>query len=69
MYKLKILCATAVFILISLLVISNTAIAGETYKWQGTGLTTKFEQIEVGDVEGHVVAIMQAKQLFIKRHL
>ena len=43
----------------------NSAVAGEKIKWHGTGVTTKFEQIEVGDEDGHVLAIMVGKQVFI----
>lgn len=45
--------------------IINYAVAGEKNKWHGTGVTTKWEQIEVGDEEGHVVAIAEAKQVYI----
>jgi hypothetical protein len=45
----------------------SSAVAGEKEKWIGTGVTTKFEQIQVGDEEGHVLALMQNKQVFINQ--
>ena len=65
MFRLKKLGLAFVFICISILTISYSVQAGETYKWHGTGYTTKFEQVEVGDVEGHIMAIYQANQVFI----
>ena len=62
---LKISGITAVVICISIFTIADFVIAGEIIKWQGTGFTTKFEQMEVGDVEGHIVAVWQGKQVFI----
>jgi hypothetical protein len=41
----------------------DSAFAGEKMKWTGTGITTVWEQIEVGD--GHVVGIGKSKQIYI----
>jgi hypothetical protein len=47
------------------LVMIDSAVAGEKIDWQGTTLTTETNQIEVGDVEGHVLILTKAKQLYI----
>jgi len=46
-------------------VMIDSAMAGEKIKWQGTTLTTETKQIEVGDVEGHMLMLSKAKQLYI----
>ena len=33
-------------------------------KWHGATYTVKWEQIEVGDEEGHVVAVTESKQIY-----
>lgn len=42
----------------------NSAMAGEKFKGHGASTTVKWEQIEVGDVEGHVIAISKSKQIY-----
>ena len=39
--------------------------AGEKVKAHGASFTVKFEQMEVGDEEGHVIAIYEQKQIYI----
>lgn len=34
-------------------------------KWHGTGINVKWEQIEVGDEEGHVIGISESKEIYI----
>ena len=43
------------------------AMAGETVKLKATctSVNTKWHQIEVGDVEGHVVAVFENKQVWV----
>ena len=38
--------------------------AGEKFKAHGAGTTVKWEQLEVGDVEGHVIAITMNKAVY-----
>ena len=64
---LKIFGIIGVVICISIFTIADLVVAGETINWQGTGFTTKFEQMEVGDVEGHIIAVSQGKQVFINK--
>ena len=44
--------------------ISTFAMAGEKIKSHGTTVTTKYEMMKVGDVEGHVIMISESKQVF-----
>ena len=55
---------TVVLFLIGIATIDR-AVAGEKQKWHGTGINVKWEQIEVGDEEGHVIGISETKQIFI----
>ncbi|MGV7223312.1 MAG: hypothetical protein ACQ9MH_17510 [Nitrospinales bacterium] len=43
----------------------NCAVAGEVVKAHATSVNTKFEQIQVGDEDGHIIAIMESKQIWI----
>ena len=57
-------------IIISVGIVSGTlenALAGETVKIKasGTSINTKWHQIEVGDVEGHVIALFESKQVWV----
>ena len=58
--------ATAVTILIGIATI-NPVVAGETVKLKATctSVNTKWHQVEVGDVEGHVVAVFENKQVWV----
>jgi hypothetical protein len=40
------------------------ALAGEKQKWHGASYTVKWEQIEIGDEDGHVIAIYEQKQVY-----
>jgi hypothetical protein len=55
---------TVVLIIFGIATINN-AVAGEKYKWHGTSIGVKWEQIEVGDEEGHVIGISESKQIYI----
>ena len=65
---LRIFGIIGVTICVSISTIASFVVAGETIKWHGTGYATKLEKIEVGDVEGHIIAIGQAKQVFINEN-
>ena len=56
---------TAAILLVLGFVMIDSAVAGEKIKWQGTTLTTETKQLEVGDVEGHVLMLTKSKQLYI----
>ena len=43
----------------------DCAEAGEKVKAHGASFTVKWEQMEVGDEEGHVIAIYEQKQIYI----
>ena len=43
----------------------DCAVAGEKAKGHATSITTKWHQIEVGDEEGHIIAVYEAKQVWI----
>lgn len=56
-------------VIISLIMIfglctADFAMAGEKIKAHGASTTVKWEQIEVGDVEGHVIAITESKAVY-----
>ena len=65
MSKSKILALTAVVIFV-FGVATIDVVAGEKMKWKshGASYTVKWEQIEVGDEEGHVVAVAQSNQIY-----
>jgi hypothetical protein len=65
MSRSKLLTVLTVVLFIFGIAAIDCAVAGEKIKWHGTGITTKFEKIEVGDEEGHIIAIAEAKQVFI----
>ena len=61
----KILTLTTVVVFVFGLAMIDCAVAGEKVKYHGASFTTDWKQIEVGDEEGHVIAIYEAKQLYI----
>ena len=64
MLKSKIYAVIISLIMIFGIITIDCAIAGEKYKGHGTSYTVKWEQIEVGDEEGHVIAITESKQFY-----
>jgi hypothetical protein len=44
---------------------TDSAVAGEKRKWQGTSFTTETKKLGVGDVEGHVLLLTKSKQLYV----
>ena len=60
----KIFAVTAVVMFVFGIATIDCAVAGEKMKWHGATYTVKWEQIEVGDEEGHVVAVYQSKQIY-----
>jgi hypothetical protein len=56
--------STAVLFVFGIAMIGS-AVAGEKIKWQGTSVVTETKQMEVGDVEGHVLLILKQKQMYM----
>ena len=65
MSKSKLIVLTTAILIVFGIVMIDSAVAGEKMKWHGTGITVKWEQIEVGDEEGHVIGLSEAKQIYI----
>ena len=61
----KIISATAIITFIFGIATIDCAVAGEKMKWHGTGVASNWQQIEVGDEKGHVLAMFETKQIFI----
>jgi len=64
MHRARLLTVLTVVLFISGTAMPTLAIAGEKFKAHGAGTTVKWEQIEVGDVEGHVIGITQNKAVY-----
>ena len=60
----KIFAVTAVVMFVFGIATIDCAVAGEKMKWHGASFTTNWQQIEVGDEEGHVVVVYEAKQIY-----
>ena len=58
---------TVIFLIFGIAIIGN-AVAGEKQKWIGTSINVKWEQLEVGDEEGHVIGITKSKQIYINQN-
>lgn len=43
----------------------DCALAGEKIKLHGSSFITEWQQMEVGDTEGHVMAVYKSKQIYI----
>ena len=61
----KIISATAIITFIFGITTIDCAVAGEKMKYHGTGVSSNWQQIEVGDEKGHVLVMFEAKQIFI----
>jgi len=61
----KIVAVSTVALLIFGFAVIDSAFAGEKMKWTGTSVTTESQQIEIGDVEGHVMILYKAKQMYM----
>ena len=60
----KFFLVTTVALFIAKIATIDFAQAGEKEKWHGASHTVKWEQIEIGDEEGHVIAIYEQKQVY-----
>jgi hypothetical protein len=61
----KIVAVSVAILFVFGFAMTDSAVAGEKVKWHGTSLVTEMKQIEVGDVEGHVMLLSKQKQLYI----
>jgi len=61
----KMLTMTTVVVFVFGLAMIDCAVAGEKIKAHGVSFVTNWNQIEVGDEEGHVIAIAEQKALYI----
>ena len=68
MYKTRISALSSLIILVFVLIAFSSPMAGERIEYRGkqVGVFTKFEAVEVGDEEGHVVALWEAKGIGIR---
>ena len=66
MFRFRIFSMTIALIIVFGIGTIDCTMAGETVKIKssGTSINTKWNQIEVGDVEGHVVAVFQNTQVW-----
>jgi len=60
----KIISATVAIIFIFGIYTLDCAVAGEKVKSHGASFNVKWQQLEVGDEEGHVIAIYEQKQIY-----
>jgi hypothetical protein len=61
----KIVAILSVVLFVFGFVMIDSAVSGEKINWQGTNLYTETKQMEVGDVEGHVLMLTKGKQIYI----
>jgi hypothetical protein len=65
MFRSKIFALTGVVMFIFGIANIDCAAAAEKMKSHGTSITTKWQQMKVGDEEGHVLATSEEKQIYI----
>ena len=65
MFRSKLFTVLTVVLFVFGITMLNCAVAGEKQKFTGTGVGTKWEQMEVGDEEGHVIAISESKAVYV----
>jgi len=65
MFRFKIFSLISVLLFVFGIALIDSAVAGEKFKSHGVSFVTSYNQIEVGDEEGHVLAILDQKQLYI----
>jgi len=62
------LCAVLILVSFVLMVaMIDGAVAAEKMKFHGTSVTTNSQTMEVGDEEGHMLIIAEAKQIYINQ--
>ncbi len=68
MFWSKIISVAAVITFVFGIATIDCAVAGEKQKWHAASYTVKWEQIEIGDEEGHVIAIYEQKQIYFNEN-
>ena len=61
----KIVAVSTVVLFVFGFAVIDSSFAGEKMKWTGTSVTTESQQIEVGDVEGHLMLLNKSKQIYM----
>ena len=61
----RIVAISAVLLFVFGFGMTDSAVAGEKVSWHGTSFTTDWKQIEVGDEDGHILAVYSQKQLYV----
>jgi hypothetical protein len=64
MLRSKLFTVSTVVLFVFGIAMIDCAVAGEKVKLHGTSVTTKWHQMEVGDEEGHVIAVSESKQVY-----
>ena len=68
MFRSKLVTVITVVLFVFGVAMIDCAVAGEKIKAHGTSVTTKWHQIEVGDEEGHVIAVSEGKQVYFNEN-
>ena len=64
MFRSKLFTVLTVVLFVFGIAMIDCAVAGEKVKAYGTSVNTKWHQIEVGDEEGHVIAVSENKVVY-----
>jgi len=65
MFRSKLFAVLTLTLFFSGIAMLDCAVAGEKFKAHGTSIGVEWEQMEIGDEEGHVVGISKSKQIYI----
>jgi hypothetical protein len=65
MFRFKIFSVISVLLFVFGIAVIDCAMAGEKIKAHGASFMTDWKQIEVGDEDGHVIAVFKSKLLLI----
>ena len=64
MFRSKLFSVLTVVLFVFGIAMIDCAVAGEKTKLHGTSVGTKWHQLEVGDEDGHVIAITESKAVY-----
>ena len=68
MFRLRAFTLIAVVMFVFGIAISESAAEEQKLEMYGVGITTKMEQMTVGDVEGHMVILSESKQVYFDKN-
>lgn len=68
MTRIRIFALTAVVMIVFGISIFESAAEEQKTEFYGVGITTKMEQMEVGDVEGHVILLLESEQVYFNKN-